>query len=212
MIQENEPWKLVKEDKEKCGQVLCLSANIAKNIVLLLNPILPSASLKLSEQLNMESMSFENLKTPIQNVKLGKAKILITTIEKPKEAEKFPADLKVAKVESVKDHPNADKLYVLKVSVGSEQRQIVAGLKETHSKEDLVNSNIIIVTNLKPAKIRGEESNGMLLAAESDEVPAVLLQAEKATSGDSVEVEGMIVDSSKITVGKISQSWTCRER
>ena len=81
-------------------------------------------------------------------------------------------DLRVAKVLSVEDHPNADKLIVLQIDLGSEQRQIIAGLKaHLADPQSLVGRNIVVVANLEPRKMRGLESNGMLLAAstESDE-------------------------------------------
>jgi methionyl-tRNA synthetase len=74
-------------------------------------------------------------------------------------------DLRVGKVLEVADHPNADKLLVLKVDVGGEQRQLIAGLRGCCSHEQLLGSQIIVVANLAPRKMRGLESQGMLLAA-----------------------------------------------
>jgi methionyl-tRNA synthetase len=74
-------------------------------------------------------------------------------------------DLRVGTVVEVGDHPNADKLLVLKVDIGGEQRQIVAGLRGFVSHEQLLGSQIVVVANLAPRKMRGLESQGMLLAA-----------------------------------------------
>jgi len=74
-------------------------------------------------------------------------------------------DLRIAKVTEVRDHPNADKLIILDIDLGSEQRQIVAGLKPYCDPQSLVGKNLVVVTNLQPRKMRGVESNGMLLAA-----------------------------------------------
>ena len=75
-------------------------------------------------------------------------------------------DLRVAKVIKAEDHPNADRLLKLQVDDGSgEPRQICAGVKAYYKPEDLVGKHIVIVANLAPRKIRGEESRGMLLAA-----------------------------------------------
>lgn len=74
-------------------------------------------------------------------------------------------DLRVAKVLEVANHPNADKLYVLKIDLGTEQRQIIAGLRPYVPPEGLLGRNVIVVTNLEPRKMRGLDSNGMLLAA-----------------------------------------------
>lgn len=74
-------------------------------------------------------------------------------------------DLRVAKVLEVADHPNADKLLVLKVDLGGEQRQIIAGLRQYCPHESLLGREIVVVANLEPRKMRGLESQGMLLAA-----------------------------------------------
>ncbi|ERT58821.1 methionine--tRNA ligase subunit beta, partial [Peptoniphilus sp. BV3C26] len=74
-------------------------------------------------------------------------------------------DLRVATIESVEDHPNADKLYILNLKLGQEKRTIVSGIKDYYKKDDLIGKQIIIVANLKPIKLRGVESKGMLLAA-----------------------------------------------
>jgi methionine--tRNA ligase beta chain len=73
--------------------------------------------------------------------------------------------LRVGKVVEASDHPNADKLLVMKIDLGDEQRQICAGLKGYYSPEELVGKNLVIVTNLAPRMMRGQQSQGMLLAA-----------------------------------------------
>jgi methionine--tRNA ligase beta chain len=78
-------------------------------------------------------------------------------------------ELRVAKVLEARAHPNADKLMLLQVSVGEETKQIVAGIRLHYTPEQLVGKNIVIVNNLEPAMLRGEASNGMLLAASSGE-------------------------------------------
>ena len=99
-------------------------------------------------------------------------------------------DLRIAKVTSVSDHPNADKLIVIQIDLGDEQRQIVAGLKGHVEPESLVGTNLVVVANLEPRKMRGIESNGMLLAAsagEGDEQRVVCLTTtEDVPAGSSV--------------------------
>ena len=88
-------------------------------------------------------------------------------------------DLRVGKVLEVEEHPNADKLFILKVDIGEENpKSIVSGLKSYYEIDELVRRKIIVFTNLKPAKFRGVESEGMLLAAEKDG-KVVLLDLEK---------------------------------
>ena len=77
-------------------------------------------------------------------------------------------DLRVAEILEAEDIEGADKLFKLKITLGSEERTIVAGLKQNYKKEDLIGKQIIIVANLEPATLKGVESNGMLLAAVSD--------------------------------------------
>ena len=78
-------------------------------------------------------------------------------------------DLVVGKIIEANDHPNADKLLVFKVDIGSETRTIVSGIKKWYNPEDLVGKNVIVVKNLAPRKMRGIESQGMLLAADFGE-------------------------------------------
>jgi methionyl-tRNA synthetase len=83
-------------------------------------------------------------------------------------------DFKVATIVSVADHPNADKLYVMKIDLGGETRQIVAGLKPYYKPEELEGMTTVVVANLEPAKLRGVESTAMLLAAQEGDVVSCL--------------------------------------
>ena len=78
-------------------------------------------------------------------------------------------DLRVATILEAAPHPNADRLLKLQVDLGDEQRQICAGIREYCEPDTLVGKQIVIIANLAPRKIRGEESNGMLLAASVSE-------------------------------------------
>jgi len=89
-------------------------------------------------------------------------------------------DLRVAKVLEAREHPNADRLLVLRIDLGTEQRQLVAGLKGYYQPEDLVGRLIVVVKNLAPRKMRGEESQGMLLAASDEEKSQVILLSPAA--------------------------------
>jgi methionyl-tRNA synthetase len=94
-------------------------------------------------------------------------------------------ELVVAQIKEVKEHPNADKLYVIKVDTGKEERQIVAGIRKAYTPEQLVGRRIILVNNLEPAVIRGEQSNGMLLAA-SDENGVSILSPDRDVALGSI--------------------------
>ena len=76
-------------------------------------------------------------------------------------------DFRVGEIVEASKHPNADKLLVFKVKIGNETRQIISGVAESHAPGDCVGRKVIVVANLKPRKIRGEESKGMLLFADN---------------------------------------------
>ena len=88
-------------------------------------------------------------------------------------------ELKTAKVLEVEKVEGADKLLRLQIKIGEENRQIVAGIAEHYSPEELVGKKIVVVANLKPAVIRGVESNGMLLAVSTKD--SVILVAPEDT-------------------------------
>ena len=93
-------------------------------------------------------------------------------------------EIRIAEVIEVKDHPNADKLYLVRIKLADEEREIVAGLKEHYTKEELLGKQVAVVMNLEPARIRGIESKGMLLAA-SDENSISILTVDKPISTGS---------------------------
>jgi methionine--tRNA ligase beta chain len=95
-------------------------------------------------------------------------------------------DLRIATVKSAELHPNADRLLVLKVDVGGEERQIVAGIRASYEPTSLVGKQIIVVANLEPAKLRGLESQGMLLAARDGDRVVVLTPDAPVASGSKV--------------------------
>ena len=87
-------------------------------------------------------------------------------------------DIKIAEIESVTPHPNADRLYVLAIKVGEVRKQIVAGIRVHYTEEQLKGKKIVIIDNLDPVVIRGVESQGMLLAA-SDPTTLTLVVPER---------------------------------
>ena len=96
-------------------------------------------------------------------------------------------DLRVATVLAAREHPNADKLMLLQIKVGEVEKQIVAGIREHYTPEELVGRQIVVVANLEEAVLRGEESHGMLLAA-SDAAGIVLLRPDReCESGAAVK-------------------------
>lgn len=86
-----------------------------------------------------------------------------------------PLDLRVAAVTEAMPHPDADRLLVLRIDLGTEHRQLVAGLAGIYDPDELVGKRIVVVANLKPARLRGEISQGMLLAAHGDDRVGLIL-------------------------------------
>jgi len=188
------PWSLLKTDKAKCGGVLHLNLKIVQALAVLGHPYLPFSTQRLWGLLANDGAigdgSWDHL-TKGLNVgrPLPEPKPLYRKVEIQREESLFSGfealDLRVGLIESVSDHPNADKLMVLKVNIGR-PIQLVAGLKAFYSKEELTGKKVVVITNLQPAKLRGVESQGMVLAAEAGDKVKVLTPSGPAEPGDRV--------------------------
>lgn len=88
-------------------------------------------------------------------------------------------ELRVATITAAEPHPNADRLLVLGIDLGGERRQLVAGIRGHYEPEALVGRQIVVVANLEPAKLRGVDSQGMLLAASDAEGGLTLIGPER---------------------------------
>ncbi len=108
-------------------------------------------------------------------------------------------DLRTAKIIDVKDHPDAEKLLILQIDLGKiGKRVIVAGIKNHYSKDELKGKNIVVIINLKPAKIRGIKSNGMLLAATDSKGIVSLLDPHDAQPGSKIYIEDIPIKPDNI--------------
>lgn len=96
-------------------------------------------------------------------------------------------ELKVAEIKEVNDHPNADRLYVIVLDLGDKTKQVVAGIKASYSKEELVGRQVVVVDNLEPAMLRGVESQGMILAASDDQGIVIITTEKKVKIGSIVK-------------------------
>jgi len=94
-------------------------------------------------------------------------------------------ELRVAEIKEVNDHPNADKLLILTLDLGDRQKQVVAGIRNFYSKEELIGKQVVVIDNLDPVILRGVESQGMILAG-SDEFTLAILSPEKKLKLGSV--------------------------
>ncbi len=202
-IQENELWK--SKDKKKLYEVI----DSIKAVSILLYPFIPESCEKIAALLSFKIESLEQIQKPLEIKSIKKAEILFkkiedknenkheqktavkqSTVAKPKESAKMESnqieyaefaklDLRIGTIVEAKNHPNADKLFVLQVDFGTEQRQIVAGLRQYYKDQELVGKQVTVIMNLKSAVLRGVESQGMLLAAEDSEGKVVLIAPEK---------------------------------
>ncbi|OGX00303.1 MAG: methionine--tRNA ligase subunit beta [Omnitrophica bacterium RIFCSPLOWO2_02_FULL_45_16] len=96
-------------------------------------------------------------------------------------------ELKIAKIVEVEEIVGAEKLLKLKIDLGGEKRQIVAGIKKAYQAKDLIGKEIVVVVNLEPRMMMGIESNGMLLAASDDNGPVLLIPDKEVPPGSGIK-------------------------
>ncbi|MDR4498114.1 MAG: methionine--tRNA ligase subunit beta [Candidatus Scalindua sp.] len=98
-------------------------------------------------------------------------------------------DLRVAEIKEAMEHPNADKLLILKVDIGEDggEKRLVAGIRGNYTPEQLIGKKIVVVNNLEPAVLRGEESQGMLLAARDDKQIVLITTDSDVKPGSKVQ-------------------------
>lgn len=181
-FQDNTPWAAIKEDPGRAGTLLYVLINQVKDLGILVEPFMPNTSENIFRQLNIEPRKWRDLGKLSMDAghNIGKPEILFKKIDEKmmKEIAKekknlaqasLPSfsdlDLEVGEIISCEKHPDAQKLYIEKVRMGDGERQIVSGLAEHYFPEELIGKKVVIVKNLRPAKLRGVESAGMLLAA-----------------------------------------------
>lgn len=200
-FQESEPWK----NKEKSSEIIALCTNIIKDVVILISPIIPEFASKIENQLNLKNLKWKDLGFTLKNHKINKAEIILKNIEKKVE-EKFPLNLKVAEVKEAKLHPNSEKLIVMQIDIGEEKpRQLVAGIQKYYKPEQLIGKKIIVVSNLKAAKLGGELSQGMLLAASSPDEKEVIVLEANALPGTDVVCGSLKNDTKEISIEHFSK-------
>jgi methionyl-tRNA synthetase len=192
-IVENEPWNLAKDpaNREKLLAIMYRLLEVLRSVAILIAPFMPQASEKILGSLGLEETAKFNLDTirrgePLPaGAALSRGESLFPRVNAEKEAPppKKPAvelkpeidydefskvDLRVAKILAAEAVPKSNKLVKLRIDIG-EERTIVAGIGKDYKPEDLVGKSIVIVANLKPAKLMGVESHGMLLATDAPE-------------------------------------------
>jgi len=191
-IVENEPWSLAKDpgNREKLSAIMYRLLEVLRNTAILLSPFIPQAAQKIMGQIGLGEAQPFNLDVIRKNEPLPAGAALsrgdslfprVNPDQQTPPAPKKPAvelkpeieydeftkvDLRVAKILAAEAVPKSSKLIKLRIDIG-EERTIVAGIGKDYRPEELVGKSIIVVANLKPAKLMGVESHGMLLATDS---------------------------------------------
>ena len=198
-IDDTMPWALAKEEdkKDRLATVLYNLIEAIRFAAIALEPYMPSTSTKILDQIHTDQREMKDL-TTFGLYKEGtkvtdKPQQLFARLD-PKEVEKkvealqpkkaepkedenqitiddfAKIELIVGTVEKCEKHPDADKLLVSQINIGKETRQIVSGIADFYTPEEMIGKKVIVVANLKPAKLRGVESQGMILAGSKKKV------------------------------------------
>ena len=205
------PWHLIKDDKIKAGHVFNICAQAVHAFAILLNPFIPDTSFQILSYLNLDSnIKWQDIKNnaikaghkikkpkPLfQKLDIKELQERLKTLKEKKEKgdselvsyEYFKKlDIRVALVEKIEKVPKADKLYKLSIDLGDEKRILVAGLAEHYKADELKGKKIVILANLEPRKLRGIESQGMLLAAVDGKIVSVLIPDKEISPGTKIE-------------------------
>ena len=212
-LTDTEPWKIFKDNPERVKDIIHNSVQIVANISILCEPFLPFTSNKIKGHLNVSDLNWNNIGSEILNfdhVISGKAhifsKIEDQTIEDQikklklnneknnimpqKNTIKFDdftkVDIRIGKVIEAENVPKSDKLLKLKVDTGLDQRTILSGISKYYSTEEILNKKVMVLINLKPRKMMGYESQGMLLLADDGDGNLSLMQPDSDISNGSV--------------------------
>ena len=210
-LAETEPWKLVKTDVERVKTIMNIALQITANLSIVLQPFLPATAKKLSEFLNFNTTDWTNaggddllkpgqmtsipsiLFTKIEDelvafevAKLTKTDENVSSFEPQKEAINFEdfgkMDIRLGTILSAEKVEKADKLVKLLVDTGIDKRTIVSGIAEHYSPEEIVGKTVSVLMNLAPRKIKGIESQGMILMAENEDGKLSFMTPEKGFS------------------------------
>ncbi|MDW5562773.1 MAG: methionine--tRNA ligase [Methanomassiliicoccus sp.] len=201
------PWALIKKDRVACGSALNLNLELVKALAIMSYPFMPRSARGawklLGQEGELEAAGWKAIDVPLHGgQKMLEPKPLFSKIivEKDDASSAFNGfttlNLKVGQIIEAGNHPNADSLLLMQVDIGRKV-QIVAGLKAYYSPEELKGRKVVVVSNLKPAKLRGYESQGMLLAAEAGELVTLLSPPTDAKPGDAVN-SGMVPGEKQI--------------
>ena len=209
-LADQEPWKLIKTDPERVKTILYLSNILTTQLALIGRPFLPGTSDRLCQMLNINIAQAtwdvkpssllvgghligtpEILFTKIddslvedERTKLSKNNLITSKFPPMKDSISFDEftkmDMRLATIVHAEKVEKADKLLKLIVKTGIDERTIVSGIAENYSPDEIIGKTVLVLLNLEPRKIRGIESQGMVLMAENEEGTLSFLSPEKA--------------------------------
>ena len=212
-LTDTEPWKIFKENPERVNDIIYNSVQIVANISILCEPFIPFTSKKIKKLLNISDINWSNVSSSILNTghKIsGKAHIFskiedqaiedqIKKLKLNDENDKImpqkniiefddftKIDLRVGTVIEAENIPKSDKLLKLKVDTGLDQRTILSGISKYYSPDEIINKKVMVLINLKPRKMMGYESEGMLLLADDGDGNLSLMQPDSDISDGAV--------------------------
>mgnify|MGYP005676022697 FL=1 len=197
-LADTEPWKEIKTNPERVKTIMNISIQITANLAVIFEPFMPKKALTLAKMLNINLPNWSsagNSNLIISNHIINQPEILFAKIEDEKineqieklkatttKTSKFPAmkdeitfddftklDIRVGTITAAEKVKKADKLLKITVDTGIDSRTIVSGIAEHYDPENIVGQKVSILLNLAPRKIRGVESQGMILMAENEE-------------------------------------------
>ena len=213
-IDDTMPWALAKDEtkKDRLATVLYNLVESIRFAAIALESFMPSTSKKILDQINTDLRTIDTLNTFGQYVEgtkvTDKPQQLFARLD-PKEVEKkvealnpvkeevkqeenlisiddfAKVELVVGTVEKCEKHPEADRLLVSQINIGKETRQIVSGIADHYTPEEMIGKKVIVVANLKPAKLRGVESQGMILAGSKKKL-LELVSVESLPNGTKI--------------------------
>ena len=212
-LTDTEPWKIFEENPERVKGIIHNSVQIVANISILCEPFIPFTSKKIRELLNISDINWSNASSSIVNAGheiSGKAHIFskiedkaiedqIKKLKLNDENDKImpqkniiefddftKVDLRVGTVIEAENIPKSDKLLKLKVDTGLDQRTILSGISKYYSPDEIINKKVMVLINLKPRKMMGYESEGMLLLADDGDGNLSLMQPDSDISDGAV--------------------------
>ncbi len=206
----HKPWELIKKNKEECERVLSSCIQIVKALIIFAYPVMPKTMKKLADIIGIEIKSIDDALKVDEVVELKKPIIPFEKIddkkieemerimfERIKRAEGYEImevdlkdfnklDIRIGKIVKAEKVKGSKKLLRLEIDIGGEIRQIVAGIADVYKPEEMVGKLVPVLVNIKPAKIMGVESRGMILAVDVNGKPVLLHPDREVPTGSKI--------------------------